>query len=265
MRLVRISFFSIFLTLCASACGGESASMPPAPTASVAASPSRAPAPTATAGTACIPEFARRERALVTKVTDGDSIEVEMNGVPFRVRYIGIDAPEMTGEAFAGPARAADQSLVEGKEVILIRDLAEADAYGRLLRYVFSDGVFVNREMVRLGMARARSYPPNTACDAILQEAQTGAKLAASGIWGNPPVSGMESPGPDGGAGCAAGCATPPAGCPIKGNINIEGVKIYHLPAGRFYEQTLIEPEKGERWFCSEEEAVAAGWRKSKQ
>jgi micrococcal nuclease len=198
-------------------------------------------------------------------VTDGDSIEVEMNGAPFRVRYIGMNAPEMTGEPFAEKALAANRALVEGKQVILVRDLSEADRYGRLLRFVFADGVFVNREMVRLGMARARVYPPDTACDADFQKAEETAQQTSLGLWEGQSVSGTQVPGLGIDVGCANGCATPPAGCVIKGNINAEGVKIYHLPNGRFYAQTLVEPEKGERWFCSEEEAVAAGWRRSKQ
>lgn len=51
--------------------------------------------------------------------------------------------------------------------------------------------------------------------------------------------------------------------CRIKGNISRSGERIYHVPGGRWYERTRINPSKGERWFCSEEEARAAGWRKS--
>jgi hypothetical protein len=69
---------------------------------------------------------------------------------------------------------------------------------------------------------------------------------------------------PDGGS-CRQGCTTPAPGCEIKGNINLEGEKIYHVPSGEYYEKTVIEPEKGERWFCSEEDAAAAGWRRSKR
>ena len=55
------------------------------------------------------------------------------------------------------------------------------------------------------------------------------------------------------------------ANCDIKGNISIETrERIYHVPGQRYYEQTRISPEYGERWFCSEEEARAAGWRKSR-
>jgi endonuclease YncB( thermonuclease family) len=66
----------------------------------------------------------------------------------------------------------------------------------------------------------------------------------------------------------SSGSSTPPAvndSCLIKGNINAKGLKIYHVPGGRFYEATKIDTEAGEKLFCSEEEAIAAGWRPSKQ
>jgi len=53
--------------------------------------------------------------------------------------------------------------------------------------------------------------------------------------------------------------------CDIKGNISTSGERIYHLPGQFNYESTVISPQKGERWFCSEEEAVAARWRKAKR
>lgn len=55
------------------------------------------------------------------------------------------------------------------------------------------------------------------------------------------------------------------AGCEIKGNISIDGEKIYHVPGQRYYTVTVIEPANGERWFCTEEEAESNGWRKSKK
>jgi hypothetical protein len=56
-----------------------------------------------------------------------------------------------------------------------------------------------------------------------------------------------------------------PAGCNIKGNVSIDtGERIYHVPGGRYYAATKVEPQFGERWFCSEADARAAGWRKSK-
>ena len=53
--------------------------------------------------------------------------------------------------------------------------------------------------------------------------------------------------------------------CAIKGNISRDGARIYHVPGGRYYERTRINRSKGERWFCSEAQARAAGWRRSRQ
>lgn len=53
-------------------------------------------------------------------------------------------------------------------------------------------------------------------------------------------------------------------GCDIKGNISTSGERIYHLPSNRYYAETIIDESKGERWFCSEAEARAAGWRPAK-
>ena len=64
--------------------------------------------------------------------------------------------------------------------------------------------------------------------------------------------------------GCPRGCMDPPPGCDIKGNINAEGVKIYHEPGQQYYSRTVINPSAGERWFCTRSEAEANGWRRSK-
>ncbi len=63
-------------------------------------------------------------------------------------------------------------------------------------------------------------------------------------------------------AGCPLGCRAHRPGCDIKGNISYNsGNKIYHLPGSEFYEDTIINPDFGERWFCTEDEAAANGWR----
>lgn len=66
---------------------------------------------------------------------------------------------------------------------------------------------------------------------------------------------------------CIGGCAEPPPGssCVIKGNVNSKQEKIYHVPGGRYYEQTDIKPEEGDRWFCTVDEATAAGFRASQR
>jgi len=64
---------------------------------------------------------------------------------------------------------------------------------------------------------------------------------------------------------CASACTQEQrAGCVIKGNISSSGERIYHVPGQRYYDKTLIHLSKGERWFCTEQEAVATGWRKAK-
>jgi hypothetical protein len=65
---------------------------------------------------------------------------------------------------------------------------------------------------------------------------------------------------------CIGGCATPPdPSCAIKGNVNSRGEKIYHVPGQRDYERTDVNPEEGDRWFCTPEEAQAAGFRPAKR
>jgi hypothetical protein len=77
---------------------------------------------------------------------------------------------------------------------------------------------------------------------------------------------GGKTGGTGGVGGCPNGCTAPPPGCAIKGNINRKtGDRVYHLPGQKHYDEVTIEPEAGERWFCTEDEAQASGWRKSRQ
>ncbi len=126
----------------------------PAPTQTLLATstsvPTHTPAPTLTETA-----LAGLETALVVQVLDGVTIEVLLEGVAQRLRYIGIDSPE-DGQPFSSEAETLNRSLVEGKQVALEKDVSETDRYDRLLRYVYLlDGTFVNAELVRTGMARA--------------------------------------------------------------------------------------------------------------
>ena len=122
------------------------------------------------------------ETAKVIQVIDGDTIIIEGN---FRVRYIGIDAPEVYPklEAYGMEAWQANRRLVEGKEVRLERDVTETDKYGRLLRYVYVDDIFVNAELVRQGLAQAKVYPPDTKYQDYLEKLESEAREAGRGIW----------------------------------------------------------------------------------
>ncbi|MFC2025320.1 thermonuclease family protein [Chloroflexota bacterium] len=113
---------------------------------------------------------------------DGDTIIIEGG---YRVRYIGIDAPEIHPdlEAFGTEAQQANRKLVKGKEVRLERDVSQTDKYGRLLRYVWVDDVLVEAEMVRQGLARAKAYPPDTKYQDFLEQMEAEARKAGGGMW----------------------------------------------------------------------------------
>ena len=121
----------------------------------------------------CIPSPDNYQYALVTKVIDGDSIQVLIEGNEYEIRYIGIDAPEYYSDdqAKALAAKLANQALVGGKELLLFRDKSETDKYFRLLRYVFVDTTFVNYKMVSEGYAVSKPYHPDVACQRIFDEA----------------------------------------------------------------------------------------------
>ena len=126
---------------------------------------------------------ATEEKVTDTRVIDGDTIVIAGGA---HVRYIGMDTPEIYPEVeyYGLEAKAKNIELVEGKLVTLVKDVSETDKYGRLLRYVYVDGVFVNGELVRLGYARAVAYSPDTKYESLLSQLEKEAKAAKLGIWG---------------------------------------------------------------------------------
>lgn len=100
--------------------------------------------------------------AVVTSVTDGDTIEVQIGGVGYRVRYIGVNTPERDETCYS-EARGANVALVGNRTVTLVPDRENTDRFGRLLRYVYADGVFVNARLIEEGWAEVVQYPPNVA------------------------------------------------------------------------------------------------------
>jgi len=197
---------------------------------------------------------------LVTKVVDGDTIEIEGGQ---RLRYIGIDTPETVDpreevQCFGKEASNKNKELVEGKKVRLEKDISETDKYSRLLRYVYIGDILVNEFLVREGYAKASSYPPDVKYQNKFNDAQSFAQSNSKGLW----AACGSTQGVQTSESYRLSPLTGSSGCNIKGNISSE--KIYHMPGQRYYDQTVIDENKGERWFCSEEEAVKAGWRKSK-
>ncbi len=128
------------------------------------------------------------EEFLVTRVIDGDTIELENKQ---KVRYIGIDSPETGGDCFALEATLKNIELVKGKRVRLIKDKSETDRYGRLLRYVYVDdpstssgqATFVNDFLVRGGYAIAKAYKPDVSMQSQLSEAEKEARENNKGLW----------------------------------------------------------------------------------
>jgi micrococcal nuclease len=119
------------------------------------------------------------DAARVVRIVDGDTIRVQFgDGREEPVRYIGIDTAERGDEPCFSKATEANARLVEGERVRLERDVSERDRYDRLLAYVYreSDGLFVNEELVKLGLAEAREYPPDTAQAGRLEAAERGAR-----------------------------------------------------------------------------------------
>ena len=207
----------------------------------------------------------------VVRVIDGDTIDVRMGGETERVRLIGVDTPETVHpskpvECFGKEAANYTKDALVGTRVVLGSDASQGDrgAYGRLLRYVFlPDGTNFNEKIIRDGYAYEYTYDTPYAYQGMFRDAEQGARRYKRGLWGAacekadvPPIQQIANTFKD---------KDSPSGlgqCVIKGNISTE--KIYHVPGCRSYERTEIDKSEGERWFCTEQEAVNAGWRKAK-
>ncbi|MEM4282365.1 MAG: thermonuclease family protein [Candidatus Woesearchaeota archaeon] len=120
-----------------------------------------------------------KQPAIVTKVIDGDTVTIQGGQ---NVRLLGINAPEK-GERGYSEARDFLIMHLLMKEVVLERDKDNRDKYGRLLRYVWYNGLLVNKEIVRQGLAVAQIYPPNTKYASAIVAAEEEAMLQKRGLW----------------------------------------------------------------------------------
>lgn len=124
---------------------------------------------------------AEGEAAFVTRVIDGDTIELS-NGQ--RVRYIGIDAPELNSGCYAEAARQRNEQLVLNKEVTLVRGEREIDDYGRLLRFVWTSSTFVNQALIETGHAYAYDFGQPHEYSDLFAQRQEVARENQLGLWG---------------------------------------------------------------------------------
>jgi len=195
----------------------------------------------------------------VATVIDGDTIDIHGT----RIRLHAIDAPEgaqLCNDAQGKQWRCGQQAALALADRIsrspVNCEATDKDQYGRTVAICRKDGEDLNGWMVNEGWAVAyRQY----GSDYVSQE--TAAKAAQKNIWAGKfamPWDWRRSQQ-------AIQVETSPArlDCTIKGNISSGGERIYHVQTGKFYDATRIDPVKGERWFCSEAAAIAAGWRKS--
>jgi endonuclease YncB( thermonuclease family) len=135
----------------------------------------------------------------VTRVIDGDTIDVSIGGQVKRVRYIGVNTPETVDprvpvECYGKEASAANKAMVEGKAVYLEKDVSETDSFGRLLRYIFTADAFINAELVAQGFAYSSAYPPDVKYQGTFDGLQQDARAAGRGLWGAGCQGGTRAP-----------------------------------------------------------------------
>jgi endonuclease YncB( thermonuclease family) len=216
------------------------------------------------AETACVPQ----ERIAGTvKITDGDSFEIGAT----RIRLFGIDAPEGRQPCTrnSGPWRCGDAATAELRRLVGSREVVcnrrDEDDYGRVVAVCRSGNTDLGAAMVRAGLALAYRQFSN---DYVDEENE--ARTARRGLWASeftPPWEWRRNQRPAAPprdtqrSAPSAPQSAPSGNCRIKGNINGEGERIYHTQSSASYSETKIDVSRGERWFCSEQEARGAGWR----
>lgn len=202
--------------------------------------------------------------AEVAYVIDGDTIRVKIGDRTETVRYIGINAPEVSNppqpwEQAGRDARDVNTLLVGQKKVRLELDAQDRDAYGRLLAYVYVSDTLINAEMVRRGYASPLTVPPNVKHESLLVRLQQEARAGQRGLWHAGPAETPSAaapaavPAPPAATSVEASAFRCPATHPIKGNLSIRGECVYFLPGVR------SAGRKAEFCFATEDEARLNG------
>lgn len=222
----------------------------------------------------------------ITSVVDGDTIKIDYYGKEELVRLIGVNTPEVDGpyteaECFGNEASAFTKERLSGKWVTIERDNTQddRDKYDRLLRYVYLDNRDFGSVLINEGYAYEYTYGNRYAKQADYLKYQDNAESNNRGLWAAGVCDASDEEEevvveedtdtstdeiiivPNN-----SNNTTEEACLNIKGNISLyTGERIYHLPWQKYYNNTVISPEYGERYFCTEEEAINAGWRRSKE
>jgi endonuclease YncB( thermonuclease family) len=194
-------------------------------------------------------------------VIDGDTIEIHGE----RVRILDIDAPESRQTCTAQDGsewRCGQKAALALSDWIGAKPVTcattEKDQYGRWLSRCSVDGADMAGWLARYGWA----VPYRDCKCEVVRTASDAARNEQAGIW----TAEFQMPW-EWRAADKAQAASPLdalGSCVIKGNISKSGERIFHVPGNRYYDKTIIDERSGERWFCSESEAIAAGWRPAK-
>ena len=195
---------AVFVTACSSGpfavtspSAGASSGVRATPVPSTAATPPSGASQSATIPGAPEAPTGPTEDATLVRVVDGDTIRAIVGGVEYRIRYIGMNTPELneasaaTPEPFAELATQANARLLGGGRLVLERDVSQADRYGRLLRDIWVEAAgqwtLVNLAMVDEGYAQVSTFPPDVKYVDALLAAERAARAAGRGLWGNAP------------------------------------------------------------------------------
>lgn len=209
--------------------------------------------------------------ATITEVTDGDTVKVLVNGEVRKVRLIGVDTPETVHpskpvEYYGMEASNFTKNSLNGKTVHLQKDISDTDKYGRYLYYIWlnqpteleptkeytKENMF-NAKLLINGYAQVSTYPPDVKYNEWFLEFQQAPKSNGEGLWSAPEEQIAQE-------NTQSSTSSPSSQGLIKGNHSSSGELIYHVPGGQFYDRT-----DAEEYFNTEEEAQAAGYRRSKR
>lgn len=183
----------------------------------------------------------KQSGVLVIGVIDGDTLVLDGKS---KVRLSYADAPELK---YCGGLEAKQylEKLVIGKKVRIEQQIP--DQYGRGMAFVYTGNTFINKEMLLSGWARY--HHDNTPVTEVLKTAFADAQNTKRGIYSK----------------CQSKDIPDKPNCLIKGNIDDNSErKNYYTPDCAQYKFTVVEKDMGEGWFCTEKEAIAAGFTKAK-
>ena len=231
--------------------------------------------------------------AKVIAILDGVTIDVEIDGEVFRVRYLGIDVPVAgpgTDPTITAWALEFNRFRVQGRIVEIERDGTDTDDTGRLLRYVYVDGEMVNLALLEGGHAVVARSPASFRYRDSFLLTEAAARKDGQGYWRDvdkqnftqedleeDPEYEVSVPVPTDVPQFAGGTLPLPPGsgdgsCDftgtkepvIKGNVDsATGGRTYIMPGSIFYSTTVVESDEGDEWLCTEDDAIAAGWIKA--